>query len=207
MNHKPDDIINDNRFNHLLTISYSDVIPFVIKYIKKRTLPISLSWIALLASLAWVILLRINIAGSYEYYQILIHSLCGLILLPLALLIPHELLHILPYYLAGARSIRIGADWKQYYFYVTAHKYPVSAGTFTIIALLPFVLINTILIILAFSLDPLWRYSLACTLLAHITMSAGDIALINFCYCNRKRKVITWDDADLKEAYFYEELQ
>ena len=35
-------------------------------------------------------------------------------------------------------------------------------------------------------------------------MCAGDLALINFYYINRNKKIITWDDVSKKEAYFYE---
>jgi hypothetical protein len=37
-------------------------------------------------------------------------------------------------------------------------------------------------------------------------MCAGDFALLNFYYLNRDKKIYTWDDADLKEAYYYEEI-
>jgi hypothetical protein len=30
--------------------------------------------------------------------------------------------------------------------------------------------------------------------------------LLNFYYINRKKRIYTWDDADLKESYFYEEI-
>jgi hypothetical protein len=38
-------------------------------------------------------------------------------------------------------------------------------------------------------------------------MCAGDFAMISFCNIHRNHKVFTWDDADLKEAYFYEEIE
>jgi hypothetical protein len=43
-------------------------------------------------------------------------------------------------------------------------------------------------------------------LFVHSTMCAGDFAMLNFYYINRKRNIYTWDDADAREAYFYEEL-
>jgi hypothetical protein len=36
-------------------------------------------------------------------------------------------------------------------------------------------------------------------------MCAGDVALLNYIYLNRHRKIITWDDAEKRLAYFYEE--
>jgi len=40
----------------------------------------------------------------------------------------------------------------------------------------------------------------------HTTMCAGDFALLNFYHINRHRKIYSWDDADEKIAYFYEEI-
>jgi hypothetical protein len=37
-------------------------------------------------------------------------------------------------------------------------------------------------------------------------MCAGDFSLLNFYWINRDKKIYTWDDADQKMAYFYEEL-
>jgi len=37
-------------------------------------------------------------------------------------------------------------------------------------------------------------------------MCAGDFAMMNFFRLNRKKKLYTWDDADKKIAYFYEEI-
>jgi hypothetical protein len=30
--------------------------------------------------------------------------------------------------------------------------------------------------------------------------------MLNYYYLNRHKRIFTWDDADMKEAYFYEEL-
>jgi hypothetical protein len=37
-------------------------------------------------------------------------------------------------------------------------------------------------------------------------MCAGDFALLNFYWLNRHKNIYTWDDADQKMAYFYEEI-
>jgi hypothetical protein len=38
-------------------------------------------------------------------------------------------------------------------------------------------------------------------------MSAGDIAMASYYYINRDKKILTWDDAESKVAYFYEETK
>lgn len=208
MNRKVDDIVKNDRFRHLFTLSYDDIVPFVFEYIKKHTFPIILAWSFILAIVILMADTRFALAGEYKLISIFTHSIIGLIILPLVLVIPHEFLHIIPYILGGARNIRIGADLNQYYFYVTSHLCPVGPVVYIIVALTPFLIISALLTYLFFSLQsPLWSWSLLCTLFMHTTMCAGDFALINFYWINRDKKIITWDDADRKEAYFYEDTE
>jgi len=200
--------MDNERFRHLFTLSYDNIIPFIFEYIKKHTLPLILGWSFLLAVLIWLVDFRFALAADHRFINILMHSSIGIVILPMVLVIPHELLHIVPYYLSGARNIRVGADWQQYYFYVTAHLYPVGAATFITVALTPFLVISAGLIyLIVITASPLWSWSLMWTLFMHTTMCAGDFALINFYWLNRHKKVITWDDADKKEAHFYEEIK
>jgi peptidoglycan biosynthesis protein MviN/MurJ (putative lipid II flippase) len=74
------------------------------------------------------------------------------------------------------------------------------------VAWTPFLIISIGLVLLVFLLPGLWKWSLSLFLFAHATMCAGDFALLNLYYLNRDKKIYTWDDADKKEAYFYEEL-
>jgi hypothetical protein len=67
-------------------------------------------------------------------------------------------------------------------------------------------LISITALILVFTLPGLWKWSFSLFLFVHATMCAGDFALLNYYFINKHRKIYTWDDADLKEAYFYEEI-
>lgn len=206
MSKSVDHITNNERYRHLFTLSYDEIVPFVFKYIKKHTFPIILAWSFLLAIIILMIDFRFALAVDHRFINILMHSSIGIVILPLVLVLPHELLHILPYYLSGARNIRVGADWQQYYFYVTAHLYPVGAATFITVALTPFLVISAALVyLIIITASPLWTWSLLWTLFMHTTMCAGDFALINYYWINRNRKIITWDDADSKKAYFHED--
>lgn len=199
------EIINGNKYRLLLTLSYNDIMPFIFEYLKKRTLPVILYGILILLSLVPVIFNRLEIAGEYPWYTIVLHSFTGFIILPLVLIIPHELLHVLPYRLSGAKEIRIGARWEESYFFVTAHNHPVNSRWFNAIALTPGVLLTILLLVLLTYLPPLWQWSTSITIFMHLTMCAGDVALLNYIYLNRHRKIITWDDAEKGLAYFYEE--
>ena len=97
-------------------------------------------------------------------------------------------------------------DFNQFMFYVTAHRHVASPLQFRIVALIPFVIISLSALLLTLYLPGLWKWSFSLFLLAHTTMCAGDFAMLNFYHINKRKKIYTWDDADLKEAYFYEEI-
>ncbi|MEE4115658.1 MAG: DUF3267 domain-containing protein [Marinilabiliaceae bacterium] len=204
MSFSASDISESKEYRHLLSLPYSDVLPFVIEYIKKRSAITGLFLVLAMINITWLILFRIELMKAYTFVSILPYTVGGLILFPIVLILPHELLHIIPYFLFGARKIRIGGNLKDYYFYVSAPDFPVGRFKFIVIALTPLISISAIIIVMIFSLDkPLWCWSLLLTLFVHFTMSAGDIALINFYWINRSKKIITWDDANEKVAYFY----
>ena len=98
-------------------------------------------------------------------------------------------------------------DLKQYLFYVTAHRHVTKSLQFKIVALIPFIVISLIFLFLVFYLPGLWKWSISLFLFVHTTMCAGDFALLNFYFLNRSKKIYTWDDADEKMAYFYEEIE
>jgi hypothetical protein len=156
--------------------------------------------------LGLAVTVRINITGYYELRRIFFHSLLGLILFPVLIIPFHELLHIIPYFFSGARNIRVGIDLSQYIFYVTAHRYVASPLQYRLVAITPFIIVSIISLFLVFYLPGLWKWSISLFLFVHTTMCAGDFAMLNYYQINKHRKIYTWDDADLKEAYFYEEI-
>ena len=111
-----------------------------------------------------------------------------------------------PIDISGARKIRVGMDLKQYLFYVTAHRYVATPLQFRIVAIIPFLLISIALVFLILIMPGFWKWSFSLFLFVHTTMCAGDFALLNFYFTKKGRKIFTWDDADRKIAYFYEEI-
>ena len=200
------DLDNSINFRQILALSYTDLVPFIFQYLKKLTSLIIIFCILCVVFLGIAIYIRLDIASGYPLFSIFFHSFLGFIIYP-GLCIPlHEGLHIIPYYISGARNIRAGMDLKQYLFYVTAHRYVASPMQFIIVALVPFVIISLAVLILIAYLPGLWKWSLSSFLFVHATMCAGDFALLNFYYVNRTKKIYTWDDADEKMAYFYEQI-
>jgi len=201
-----EDLDDPKYFRLLLTVPYKNLIEFVFEYLKKKSILTILFWAVCLVFLCLAISIRIRIAPYFLYSRIFLHSMLGMIIFPLLIIPIHELLHIIPYYLSGAKNIRIGMDIKQYLFYVTAHRYVASPNQFRFVAVTPFIIISSVLVLLIFLLPGLWKWSLSVFLFAHATMCAGDFALLNLYFLNKHKKIYTWDDADKKEAYFYEKL-
>jgi hypothetical protein len=201
-----EDLEDQTRYRQILAISYHDLIPFILDYLKRRSGLTVFFWSVCIIFLGTALRVRINISGYFPLNDTLLHSALGLVIFPVLIIPLHELLHIIPYFITGARKIRVGMDMKQYLFYVTAHRHVASPLQFRIVALIPFFLISLTLIFLLLFVPGLWKWSLSLLLFVHATMCAGDFALLNFCFMKSNKKIYTWDDADEKMAYFYEEL-
>ena len=204
---KVEDLEDQSRYRHLMTLKYTDIVPFVLEFIRRPSSIIIFFWSVCFISFCISAVIRFNLSKIYEFRQILPHTLLGLILLPVVIIPVHEFLHVIPFILTGARNIRKGMDMRQFIFYVTVHREVVTPGKFKFVAIVPFVTITIVLLILIFVSPPLWKWSLSLFLFVHMTMCAGDFAMLNFYHVNRQRKILSWDDADLREAYFYEEIQ
>jgi hypothetical protein len=201
-----EDLEDQTKYRQILAVPYNDLISFVLDYIRRKSELMVFFWSVCIIFIGIALTIRLNIAGYFPIRNIFLHSMLGFVVFPILSIPVHEALHIIPYYLSGAKRIRIGMDLKQYMFYVTAHRHVATPVQFRIVALVPYIIISILLLFLIFSLPGLWKWSLSLLLFVHATMCAGDFALLNFYWLNKKKKIYTWDDADQKMAYFYEEI-
>jgi hypothetical protein len=206
MSLKVEDLEDQSKYRQILKIPYEDLVSFVLDYIRRKSGLMVFFWTICFIFLGTALYIRLNISGYFAFRNIFMHTLLGLVVLPLIIVPVHELLHIIPYYLTGARNIRVSMDLRQYMFYVTAHRQVATARQFRLVALVPFAVISVAAFLLVLILPGLWKWSLSLFLFAHATMCAGDFALLNFYYLHHGRKIYTWDDFDQKIAYFYEEI-
>jgi hypothetical protein len=207
MAYRVEELENSPGFRLVLRIPYNGLLEFVMAYLRKRSALTVIFWSVCLLFFALAVFFRIELAGKFAARAFLLHTFLGLIIFPLIAVPFHEMIHIVPYYIFGARDIRIGMDLKQYLFYVTAHRFVLSSKKFVTVAIFPFVLFSAAILVFVIFFDSgLWSWSLSLFLFVHATMCAGDIALLNFLFVNRGKRIYTWDDADSKDAFFYEEL-
>lgn len=201
-----EDLEDQSKYRQMLSVPYDELVIFVLEYIRKRSALIISFWAMCIFFLCIALIVRINISGYFPWKKIFFHSILGLAVFPVLAIPLHEFLHIIPYFLSGAKRIRIGMDLRQYMFYVTAHRYVATERQFRFVALVPFLLVSAVLIYLILTLPGLWKWSLSLFLFMHATMCAGDFAMLNFYFLNKSKKIFTWDDFDKKIAYFYEEI-
>lgn len=200
-----EELDNASVYEKILTLSYNDLAPFVIKNIKSFSYPMLLIWLTLLLSAFLTVYFWPGLRYPADNQRIITGLMAGLLLVPLLIVPVHEALHLLPFRLGGAKDIRFGADIRQGIIYVTAHRFVADRRLFSLVALTPFIVITTGLIIMIFYYSPWWKWIMSMALLTHTTMCAGDAALLGFMSRFRRRNVYTWDDAEKKEAYFYAE--
>ncbi len=198
-----EELEDSSAYEKVLTLPYGEIAPFVIGHLARPVFPMLLVWITTAAALFLTVWFWPGLVSDAGDPRILKGMTIGLILLPLLLIPVHEGSHLIPFRIAGARDIRFGADLRQGIVWVTAHRFVAGKRLFQIVALTPFIFITLSLVVLIILSPPWWKWIFSMTLLIHTTMCAGDAALLGFMSKFGKRRVYTWDDVDLKEAYFY----
>lgn len=128
----------------------------------------------------------------------------GFILCFLVIILVHECLHVLAYRITGAKNTAIKANWRQFIFIAVADKFVVDGGAFYFIALLPFLVINPLLIIGLVLLSGFGFYLCLGALVLHSLACGGDFALVSFLWEHRHKQLLTYDDVPEKKSYFYE---
>ncbi len=194
----------EEHYRLIRQLPYSEIPDFVMEHLFRRNRETFFFWLSV------ILFLFIAIQPSVVFFasapgilNTLWYGFLGLLLLPVLLIPLHEGIHALVLVLSGGRNIRVGADLKNFFFYVTAHRYPIRRKTFTRVALAPFFVINTALWITAWLLPGYLSWSFYLALFSHATMCAGDFAMLSFYNQYEGQEIITYDDVEEKTAYFY----
>ena len=84
-----------------------------------------------------------------------------------------------------------------------ADKFVANKREFEVVALAPFIIITTSLLILLFVAYTNWTLTISSVLLAHTAMCSGDIGLLSFFEFHKHKEPVTYDDVENKISYFY----
>ena len=197
--------MNDPTYSQVEILAYDEVVPFVFKNIKQFNTSTIIFYASNAVFLIFLLMYVLNslFNGEYSLWHLLYSGLLGFIVFPILLVPLHEILHAAVYKLIGAARIKIGMSLSQYLFYVTADKFVAGFYEMIFVALVPFVLISSLLVYLFLTLDSNMSTALLMSLFAHGTMCIGDFAVLSFFFENGRSKLLTFDLHEEKTAYFY----
>jgi len=194
-------------FHLVMELDFTEMIPFVLTNIRRRSY---LSILYVLINLGFLVLavfvaLQGLMDSQLNWSMVFRQSLGGLLAGSILIIPVHELLHGLAYLLLGAAKIRFGADMRQFIFFVTADRCPVSGKGLSFLAMTPFLVINVVTLFVFRTWFPEMALLSIVMLLCHNIMCIGDFAIVNFVLLARG-KIISFDKPEKQKSYFYEEV-
>ncbi len=124
------------------------------------------------------------------------------------LILLHEFLHAVAYWLCGIRNLKVGAAWRRFIFYVTADREVIDCRTFRIVAYTPLVFIKTCCMVWGFlSWNSGLAYFFFSVMAVHSLFCAGDMALLAFFNIHKDREIYHYDDTKQGRSFFYARKQ
>jgi len=200
---RPVELAN-NGYDLLDSLGHKELIPFVKAYLKKRT------FASLFYTFSNVIIVGVIVFWFWKNYRTANFNLGdGITYFSYGLaiafgLIPiHEYIHVLAYKSQGADKTSYDANLKKFYFMAIADMFVANRKEFQIVALAPFVVISTTLIIMLFFASQLWSFTILGILLTHTAFSSGDFGLLSYFDYHKDKDIVTYDDKENRISYFY----
>jgi hypothetical protein len=179
-------------------LEHQHMVAFVRSYLFRRDPLMLFYWLfnLLVVVMALVFLLRTGVDMDF-----LLDFLLGLgiffLLIPL-----HEWIHGLGYRMAGAPQVSYKVIWRQLVFYAMADRFVVRKKAFVGMALAPFGIINSgLLMLLAFGPQSIHGYLLG-VLFMHTSGCAGDFVLVSYFHSHWRQDPLTFDDVPAQKTYF-----
>ncbi len=200
---RPDEL-TENGYVLLDKLGHKELVPFIRTYMKKRTkysVFYYLSNFIVFGLVGYFFVQGYNLP-NYSFGDRFTHFSYGLAI-AFALLPLHEYIHVLAYKSRGATNTSYDANLKKFYFMALADKFVANKKEFEVVALAPFIIITTTLIIFLFIANTNWTLTISSILLAHTAMCSGDFGLLSYFEFNREKQVVTFDDIENKISYFY----
>lgn len=202
----PEDLQNESEFEILTEVSHQNLREFIVEQIREEKYIIRIySGYQVMMIILFVFLLTKSIILSFKGHS---EDLAGIGLAVLfslsALIVIHELLHALAYFLTGSRKISFGLILKKFIFYALADRQVITPRAFHFVALTPFVVVKLICLIgfIEFYNEQLMYFFLSVMCL-HSLFCAGDIAMLAFYNLHRGKEIFNFDNRSEGKTYFY----
>lgn len=177
---------------------HTDIVAFVRSYFFRMN-PVTLAfWIFnALVVLLFILNPLFDPHSSFAFHFFLMGFAGFFLLIPL-----HELIHGIGYRFAGAKVVSYRVVWRKLIVYAMADRFVAHRVWFTILALAPFVLINTALIVLVVIASAGWSAFFTGVLIMHTAGCSGDFALVSYFYTFWDRHPITFDEEAEGRTFF-----
>lgn len=200
---KPEEL-EDHGYVLMDTLGHMDIIPFVKKHIKTKSF-FTVFYYTTNVILALALILWIGKCKVYDGVTIAkgLNYLSYGIFVALALIPFHEFIHVLAYKSQGAINTSYDANLKKFYFMAIADQFVADKKEFTIVALAPFTVISSIMLLMLFFSGPLFSITILSTLLMHTACCSGDFGILNYFEVHKDKTLLTYDDKAKGISYFY----
>lgn len=202
----PEDLQNGDEFIFLTEVSHLRLKEFVIQQIRvenKLIKAYSAYQIAMIVILIATII-KAFVLNSRGMGRPLQNVGLAFVFSFSVLVVLHELIHAVAYWLSGSRNLIFGALWKRFLFYVLADKQVVSPNVFRFVANAPlvFVKVLTLVFVIFFWQTPT-AYFFMTIMCLHSLFCAGDMAMLAFYRIHPDKEIYNYDDVEKKMTYFY----
>jgi hypothetical protein len=200
---KPEEL-SGNGFELLDELGHKELVPFIRKYMNKRTLASIIYYVSnilIFGLVGFYFVIRFE-GQDYSFADRFVYFSYGLAI-AFALIPLHEYLHVLAYKSQGAKKTSYDANLRKFYFMALADKFVANKKEFRVVALTPFIVITGLSILFLFFVNPDWRLTISGALLAHTSMCAGDFGLLSYFELHKNREIVTYDDVEKSLSYFY----
>ena len=202
----PEDLQNNSEFDLLAEVSHQELREFVVEQIRaeKYIIRFYSAYQVIMMTLFMFLLTRSVIFAFKGHPEQITGMGLALLFSFSGLIVIHELLHAIAYWLTGARKISFGVILKKFIFYALADRQVIAEKAFHIVALAPLVIIKAIclFVILKTESSVLLYFSLTIMCL-HSLFCAGDMAMLAFYRIHRGKEIYNFDNRSEGKTYFY----
>jgi len=202
----PEDLQNNSEFELLEEVSHQNLKSFVMEQVREEKYIIRFYSVyqMVLMTLFAFFLTRSIIFAIKGHPEALAYVGLAILFSLSILIVIHELLHALAYFITGSRKISFGFILKKFVFYALADRQVVGSRAFHVVALAPFVVVKLLCLagIIAFYDLPLVYFFLSVMCL-HSLFCAGDMAMLAFYNLHRGKEIYNFDVRSEGKTYFY----
>jgi len=191
------------QFQLLHSFQHQEIIPFLQKFIYCRN-PYTIFYWGINILFLGFLGFQIGLDNAVNLDDKLIYAGLGVFVFFFGLVPIHELIHGIAYQIIGAKKVSYKADLRKLMFLTVADKFVANRREFLLVALAPFTIINSLLIISSLYFSGVWFYLILGMLIFHTAGCSGDFGLVSYFYENRQKDILTFDDAANEITYFYE---